>query len=90
METKVINLIDMANRSVERNTRQTCDHEAMVRLVMENPKHQARVKARREELAKNRENERRKAVRTIFIRKVASVCGLCLAAIGLVALGTIL
>lgn len=90
VETKVINLIDMVNQTVERKTRDRWDQEAMMKLVMSNPGHQARVKARREEWVKNRENEKRRAIRNIFIRKVGAVCGLCLVAIGLVALGFIL
>ena len=90
METKVINLIDMVNQSVERRTRNLHDPEAVMRMVMSNPEHQARVKARREEWVRNRENEKRRAIRNIFIRKVCAVCGLCLVAICLVAVGTVL
>lgn len=90
METKVINLIDMVNQSIERKARENWDQDAMIRMVMSDPIHHARVQARREELARTREEQRRKEEIVFFARKVGAVCGLCLVAIGLVVIGTIL
>ena len=90
MEGKVISLIDMVNQSIERKTRDRWDQDAMMKLVMSSPGHQARVKARREELARTREEQRRKEEIVFFARKVGAVCGLCLVAIGLVVIGTII